>query len=121
MKKVSFEVAKTIKKVEYPQGNTDECYLTANHNEFYKIGQIVDNADREWAVLTKHLADAPTYFEVWTWLWQEKDIHIEIIDSKITKQCYATINDEKDTILFNSVEEAIIAAIEYLVENDLIK
>lgn len=63
MKRVSFKVAKTIKEAGYPQGNTENCYLTADHNHFYKEGQIVDNREGEWAVLTSNLADIPTYLE----------------------------------------------------------
>lgn len=108
MKIVSIEVAKAIKEAGYPQegkhgyrdGESSLVCYPREGLEFYV---------------------APTYIEVWLWLWREKNIRIEIIDSKITTQCYATINDEKDTTLFNSPEEAIVAAIKFLVNNDLIK
>lgn len=114
MERVSFEVAKAIKEAGYPQGNTDKCYLTADHNKYYKEGQIVENDDGEWSVLTKNLADIPTYLEVWLWLWREKDIQCSIKDG------YVYIgSDELD--YYSDPEEAIIGAIEYLVDNDLIK
>lgn len=47
MEKVSFNVAKALKEAGYPQGNTDECYFTAEIAPFYNEGQIVDNSDGE--------------------------------------------------------------------------
>lgn len=102
MKRVSFEVAKVLKEADYPQ----ECdmYYSVPPKEQY-IGRKIAQ---------------PTYLDAWIWLWREKGIHIEILDSKITTQCYATINGEKDTVLFKSPEEAIKEAINYLIENNLI-
>lgn len=122
MKTVSFKVAKAIKNVGYPQGNTDKCYLTADHNQFYKEGQIVYNEEGEWTVLTKNLADIPTYMEVWLWLWREKNIKLSLEPNDDLAECY----NSKDfghliSKICNEPEEAIIAAIEYLVDNNLIE
>lgn len=106
MKRVSFKVAKVLKEAGYPQEDLSECYQYPEDNS---------------AIPLACFACKPTYLEVWLWLWQNKNIHIELLDSKITTQCYASINDSKDTFLFASPEEAIIAAIEYLVDNNLIK
>lgn len=131
MKRVSFEVGYAIKEAGYPQGNTDECYLTADHNQFYKKGQIVDNTEGEWTVLTKNLSDIPTYLEVWVWLWNEKNIKI-CVEPKVS------VNGNNENIevyilapfyalphsmirLYNNPEKAIIDAIEYLTDSNLIK
>ena len=126
-KRVSIEVAKAIKKAGYPQGNTIKCYLTFDHNQFYKEGQIVENDDDGWSTLTKCLADIPTYLDVWRWLWRKKGIYIDIThyyssnevtiwDKKINKiKSIERMGKDSDP------EEFIIAAIEYLVDNNLIK
>lgn len=109
LKKVSFEVAKAIKEAGYPQGCTSQCYLTKDHNHFYRKSQIVGDVN-EWRLLTNHIADIPTYIDVWLWLWREKRCPI-LID-------YSFCGIDKNT---NDPEEAIIAAINYLVDNNLIK
>lgn len=119
MKQVSYKVAKAIRNVGYPQGNTDKCYLTTDHNHFYKEGQIVENEDGEWTVLTKNLADIPTYIDVWLWLWKEKSTYIQV------GREYCTLSfkwgDSCTFIMQATPEETIEKAIEYLVENDLIE
>lgn len=107
MKKVSIEIAKILKDAGYP--------LTYNEIEY----------EEPWGGINSYIdynnPNLPAYMDVWIWLWSDKKIHIEIFDSKITTQCYATINGQTDTVLFNSPEEAIEQAIEYLVNNNLIK
>lgn len=108
---VSFDVAKAIKEAKYAQ--------TSKPIKSYSINGVLEPSGSNYRRGERY--DAPTYLEVWLWLWREKNIRIEIINSKVTTQCYASINDEKDTILFDSPEDAIVAAINYLVDNDLIK
>lgn len=125
MKHVSYKIALAIKRAGYPQGNTDKCYLTTDHNHFYKEGQIVENEDGEWSVLTKNLADIPTYIDVWLWLWREKNIQIHnctndtiirLVDVKPYRTIYLFYNAYgKDP------EEAVITAIEYIVNESLLK
>lgn len=113
-KVVSFKVAKAIKEAGYPQDkfNNVQYYTKSGHLSYlYQYGVPYYEVD----------CFAPTYLDMWLWLWQEKNLRIEIIDCDITTQCYATINNSRDTMLFNSPEEAIIAAINYLVDNNLIK
>lgn len=54
---------------------------------------------------------------LWLWLWREKRIWIQVrhIDNGNWFKCWVTEQDYSDP------EEAIEKAIEYLVENDLIK
>lgn len=68
------------------------------------------------------------YLDVWLWLWREKKIHIEnddnqykIYDATEWEDSFGYHLIELSDNLFKDTEEAIISAIEYLVENDLIK
>lgn len=109
MKRISFKAAEALKEAGYPQ----------IRGPFYDSdGDLWENPDEAYNF--NHIYYAPTYFDAWNWLWK-KGIRIEILDSKITTQCYATISGEKDTVLFNSPEEAIITTVNYLVEHNLIK
>lgn len=111
MKRVSFEVAKAIKEAGYPQ----------EYESFYSNdGELHVNMSYEYKTyMYKNQIgySAPTYFEVWLWLWQEKKIILEL-------QCQIAVGWSTPLLqnrFFNNQEEAIEAAIEYLVENDLIK
>lgn len=74
---------------------------------------------------------APTYLEAWLWLWRKKKISVGINcdeDSRLEKHWYTTaekltgeIGAFTDEVFFSDPEEAIIAAIEWLVRNNLIK
>ena len=62
----------------------------------------------------------PAYLDVWLWLWREKKKRIH------TRYYYGGLAVSESSSDYGSIshadpEEAIIAAIEYLVENDLIK
>ena len=116
MKRVSFKVAKAIKSAGYPQEKTDGTALYPVKGEFKGklCGYNSDAPERD-----KQSIIAPTYFEVWDWLWQ-KQIYI------IMEKSYCVVwFDSKEELKFFSVkkspEKAIIAAIDYLVENNLIK
>ena len=116
MKRISFKVAKAIKEAGYPQEKKDGTALYPVKGEFK--GKLCsynsDAPDRDKLSIV-----APTYFEVWDWLWQ-KQIYI------IMEKSYCVVwFDSKEELKFFSVkkspEKAIIAAIDYLVENNLIK
>ena len=116
MKRISFKVAKAIKEAGYPQEKKDGTALYPVKGEFK--GKLCsynsDAPDRDKLSIV-----APTYFEVWDWLWQ-KQIYI------IMEKSYCGVwFDSKEELKFFSVkkspEKAIIAAIDYLVENNLIK
>lgn len=99
MKRVSFKVAKAIKEAGYPQ---DEL-KNPNSHWFY---------DEE----TKCDILRVTYLEVWLWLWREKKICINCNYDKYNFPPMWWCNNE-NPLYFNDPEEAIIAAIEYLVDN----
>lgn len=110
-KRVSFKVAKAIKEAGYPQNYSFNVSVYDKDEKEVAIGvaDIPLNCD---AIL------APTYLDVRLWLWREKGIEItHRIGVNITG---IEDNDAVDGV-FNDPEEAIIAAIEYLVDNDLIK
>lgn len=104
MKRVSFKVAKAIKEAGYPQ---DE----------------LENPDSHWFYdeETKCNILRVTYLEVWLWLWREKKICINCNYDKYNFPPMWWCNNEDrinyNTPNFDDPEEAIIAAIEYLVDN----
>lgn len=108
MKRVSLKVAQAIAKAGYWCKYGHRCEVQENVDS----EQLLLNVDYSLLSL-----GVPTYLEVWLWLWREKNIVIEPV------YC-----EEGWTVLIHGVqgffkdpEEAIIAAIEHLVENDLIK
>lgn len=110
MKRVSFKVAKAIKDAGYPQG----------HLPFYDIsGDLWEDGISD----NFHFpCFAPTYVEVWLWLWREKKTHI-LLDNG------AVVSMQDTDFLWHVAyqnncsdpEESIKEAIEYLAENNLIK
>lgn len=107
-KRVSFKVAKAIKNAGYPQS----IYCPQ-----YKENGELENGFTD---LGEGYIYAPTYLDVWLWLWGEKKVAVPITCNK--EERWSSYG------LFSSIyedypcpEEAIIAAIEYLVDNNLLK
>ena len=104
MKRVSFEVAKAIKDAGYPQ----EGGMYYN-----KDGDLI----LPWSFNNEDIfVVAPYYLDVWLWLWREKKIVIEVLHTYKRGWFTELMKDSN-----NDPEEAIEAAIEYLVTNKLIK
>ena len=99
MKRVSLKVAKYLTNIDYITNNECRVYIEQDPFKSYI---------------------APTYLEVWLWLWQEKGIQIDIDYTTRTCSIFRYALCCKSFELSNP-EEAIITAIEYLVDNDLIK
>lgn len=123
-KRVSFEVAKAIKEAGYPQGNTQGQYAQMTYYD-NGLQREIKEGDYfgEFIILG---IDVPTYLDVWLWLWQVKGIHIDIVSSKLGTQMDIWDSEQHNimgdnTVFYNSPEDAIEAAIKYLVDNDLIK
>lgn len=112
MKIVSFETARTLKEVGYPQDKEDTVYL--NNGETYTF----DDENPLFRYVPNCCCDAPTYLDVWLWLWREKKNCIDIVSAH-NYDALVHINGELKG--FADPEEAVIAAIEYLVGNNLIK
>lgn len=114
-KRVSFEVAKAIKEAGYPQtinSISSEWYLP--NGQLYTSYIDATIPLREFHTMLAECI-APTYFEVWLWLWREKRKSIDIVFNGYSWESSENCED------CNDPEEAIIAAIEYLADNDLIK
>lgn len=109
MKTVTFKVAEAIKKAGYPQEKlTDKVYLVNGDKE--------GNLAHYTSALFYDSIVAPTYIEVWLWLWKEKKYSINV-DCHIGGKWSTDMSMED----YPDQEEALIAAIDYLVDNDLIK
>lgn len=113
MKRVSFKTAKAIKEAGYPQyGHCEEYYDSC--------GKVVD----KMCDMRKLVFPCPTYLEVWLWLWREKKIYLNTNTQRKGIVCVYwddTILHEVKDMKLTDPEESIIAATEYLVNNDLIK
>ena len=124
MKRVSFNVAKAIKQAGYPQEKKDGTALYPVKGEFKGklCGYNSDAPERDKLSIV-----APTYFEVWDWLWREKKCYIqpELCFKSNNESSFVCIDKINHIALVKSSsqdpEEAIIAAIEYLAENNLLK
>lgn len=142
MKRISFKVAKAI-AIPYlknivspkigeentPYGEVNVCDALQEYiiPERYMRG----NGKEIWGwsdYCFRCVKPFPTYFELWLWLWREKGITIEPSKDGITViEC----KDENSHLYYGhnifsqddnkDPEESIIIAIEYLVDNDLIK
>lgn len=111
---VSFEVAEYIKKAGYPQegdwwytqdgDDLSDC-LMPNYQGFY----------------------APTYLDVWLWLWREKGLRLSVEYTRATEteyESWCTLNQEhlcNLPVSNGDAEEAIEKSIKYIIDNDLIK
>ena len=114
MKRVTFKVAKVIKKSGYPQGITKHGYWIKNstEGEMVKYGDIVNSIMRG---KDDNIVDIPTYMEVWLWLWREKKIAIDINYSLMNGKYY------NEAYMYDDPEQLIIDSIDYMVDNNLIK
>lgn len=108
-KRVTFEVAKALKEAGYPQ--IGDYWYSDN-------GGLSD----DWIPEMMYCA-APLVTDVWLWLWREKGISIDIE--------HLIGNDFANFVLGRRIltngqyqtdpEEAIEAAIKYIVDNGLLK
>ena len=118
LKIVSLKVANAIREAGYPQDRSSNCY-NACTGEFHYT-----SCSDSWLKDGDYI-DAPTYLEVWLWLWREKKICINCKLDKynLLPMWWCTNEDDinYNTPNFNDPEEAIISIIEYLVDNKLLK
>lgn len=118
-KRVSFKVAKAIKEAGYPQEKGEFYYSYTGH-----LFHENDASDEETESLWFCASFAPTYLDVWLWLWREKDIRIK--DTYDGAVWVWTNNNESSRYRYISVdtkdpEEAIEEAIKHLVNENLLK
>lgn len=130
MKRVSFEVAKAIKEVGYPQDYRTDIYYSNESEDASGYG-YQEGDEISYDAVRKNQIEAiaaPTYLEVWLWLCDKGIVFYPAMYSAHNPSgwsCYYRDNIriiDLDTFgVYNNPEEAIIAAIEYLVTNNLIK
>ena len=112
MKRVSFKVAKALRKAGYPQEKHNGMYFKDGDDTPLNIivkSVLGGNVD-------EYLISAPTYLEAWLWLWREKRTDVTPEYDQISGLFSSCGVSERD-----DPEDAIAAAIEYLVDNDGIK
>lgn len=124
IERVSFKVAKAIKEVGYPQNKYKNFFVEKDYNSF-RIGNLYEPCNMEISSEVPFIT-APTYLEVWLWLMREMKIHIDISTHFDSIKGYYNIaiiccNGLYKSIEAEDPEEAIIAAIDYLVDSNLIK
>lgn len=124
MKRVSFETAKALKDAGYPQ----ECNVHIPYYDWdgqYHYGSEI-GAPRSSFYSRVY---APTYIDAWLWLWRVKNIQLEVNGICDYHKPFMFVGCDCGTLQlggitteeFKDPEEAIIAAIEILVTNNLIK
>ena len=134
LKRVSFKVAKAIKEAgydvicDYGYCVTDGIPCLVKTEEEWERHAINNSDMQDFLACTcqqvegKDDCTTPTYLEVWLWLWREKGIKIGL--PLPADRGLAIVVDNKEyihSVARKDPEEAIIAAIEYIVENNLIK
>lgn len=126
MKRVSFEVAKALKEAGYDEVCqygycvVDGIPTLVKTEEEWERHPINNSDMYDFLVCTcqeiegKEDCTAPTYLEVWLWLWREKKYPINV-------DCHIGGNGKWSTDMsiedYTDPEEAIIAAIESLVDD----
>lgn len=122
-KRVSFKVATALKDAGYPQELNDKNeYYSTNIDKENPDCEITDEPFTPYSFETSvyEYYVAPTYLDVWLWLWREKGIRLPIGYHKET----FVVVDETNMIEFyskNDPEESIEKAIDYLIDNKLLK
>lgn len=108
-KRVSLKVARALKEAGYPQPplTLNNCYGVNGNNH-----TMADLMYHHGFCYYK-----PTYLEAWDWLWREKGICIEIKDNHY----YTLAKVMNQRFHGDNPEEAIINAIDYLADNNLIR
>lgn len=122
MKIVSIEVAKAIKEAGYPL----QRFHTVSREQFEhgwgpgiysESPSILYPEDNDFVDMYL----CPTYIEVWLWLWKEKGIKLSVEPNDDETECYTKDLGKLISEFGSNPDEAIEAAIKYLVENNLIK
>lgn len=114
MKIVSFKIAKALKEAGYPQDIHDEEFYYAENGLLW-IYESMTHETLDDAIYCV----CPYVMEVWLWLWRTKKVYFGV-ETEEYPHAGICLNDYED-IPYSDPEEAIEKAIEYLVENDLIK
>lgn len=123
---IPFELAKKLKEKGYPQQCGDDAYILEDEYEEFEVGSL-----EFIPLIPEHLQTvvAPTISQVLKWLREEKKIHIfsEIASMGWYYTIYPKIrikdgklktgNTIIDRDASNTYDEAILAGIEYALDN----
>lgn len=109
-KRVTFEVAKALKEAGYPQDIWKCSWFYSEDGELLNISNT-----------GYYEIPAPTYLDVWLWLWRENRIPLELFYYNRDNEWYVLYDNYHEMPLKNDPEEAIEAAIKYIVDNGLLK
>lgn len=129
MKIVTFEVAKALKEAGYPQEWNDTEFYYTESGELKRGDDYEGNSIEDIMYYQRYAVTAPYCVEVWLWLWREKKIAIGCPYENTYNYWFANMYAENDESLkfwkysseeCNDPEEAIIAAIQYIVEQQLL-
>ena len=130
---VTFEIAKKLKEKGYPQHIAEDAYIIDNYGEDeYQIG------DRLPIPLIPDYMDdiaAPTISQVLKWLREEKKYHIEFVGNACgylfiisdipseggTDRYCSNYSGPNDGGTWDKYEDCALAAIEYVLENLILK
>lgn len=120
-KRVSYKIAKALKVSNYPKEDNSITYIYCD-GELMSL-KVFYSKGRDF----EELLNAPTYLDVWLWLWRTKGFYIDIAhyynsdEVTIWDNNYNKIKSIECMGKYRDPEEVIEKAIEYLVDNDLIK
>lgn len=109
-KRVSYKVAKAINEAGYPQ---------KGHVFYVRHGEELIDCPKY--IELENAIYAPTYFDVWLWLWRKKDMRIKDTHDGAVWVWIGNESHRYIEVGTKDPEEAIIATIDYLVDNNLIK
>lgn len=124
---VSFELAKRIKEKGFPQHWSDDAYIVENeYDDNFEVGSRYDRC-----FIPEHLPtiSAPTISQVLKWLREEKRLEANgcYDNDEQGWMGYVCEMDVPDLYAFHALkerhklyEQAAVAAIEYILNNNLI-
>lgn len=134
-KRVTFDVAMALKEAGYPQGLTMYRYVTKcigvmryTKITHYVPGQLIEGTLSIFDIKHPHFSgislnesiDVPIVIDAWLWLWQHKGIWLDPVKTGAELfTCY--LSGEHIIGYHSNPEEAIEAAIKYLVNENLLK
>lgn len=129
MKIASFEIVKALKEAGYPQEWNDTEFFYTENGELKRGDDYEGNPIEDIMYYQRYAVPAPFVMEIWLWLWREKNIRFDIEDLWDAELSYPERGCASNTNQLGGIctpevsdpEEAIIAAIQYIVEHQLLK
>lgn len=122
MKRVSYKIAKALKEAGYPQEWNDTEFFYTENGELKRGDDYEGNPIEDIMYYQRYAVPAPFVMEIWLWLWREKKINIDI-SKGLGIDVRSWVGEGREARMFKRYdpEEAIEKAIDFLVENKLLK